>query len=356
MNKPEIIIAGRKVGGYNPPVLWPDMDVYFKRDENLALQIIDGISAAGCDFLKAAVLHRESLCLAGGHLVRYFDSVAKEMRSEPYRSVLARHVVPLDMMRRLLDYACQLGLELILSVYDKQGLDFAIAIGTAAVKIPSSNITHKSLIIAAASSGLPLVIDTGRSTYTEIARAMQWAVDGGASGRVMLQHSPPGPPATPHGFHMRMIDSLGVEFACPVGLSDHHSGLDMLPIAVALGACIYEKGVVPDSISPDIDSSHALPLSRVAQAVELLNTSWLALGERMRPDDEVTNNRVDRMGCISARDMNPGEMLTHADVDFAFPAVGIGAELIDSILGAKVVRPITKGSPVTTADIDSLDG
>jgi sialic acid synthase SpsE len=342
------------VGARHPPLFWPDIDVYFRRDEQQGIALVDQVAASGARYLKSAVLHRHDLCLPGARRVTYLDRTSGREVSERYEAVIARHVVPLDMLARLTRRARDAGLGLILSVYDREGLDFALGEGALAVKIPSSNITHRALIEVSASAPMPLVIDTGRSRFDEIVRAVGWAREAGAASRLVLQHSPPGPPAPASRFHMRMLAHLQACFGCPVGLSDHHPDLAMFPIAIALGAAVLEKGLVADGAGSDIDIAHALPVSRLAEALRLIETSWQSLGETYRPDSEVAPDPVDRMGLIARRDLLPGQRLEADAIGFAFPVVGIGAEAIAQVVGAGVATAIALGEPITWDALEPL--
>lgn len=343
------------IGERHPPVFWPDIDVYFQRDLNQAFHLIDKIAEAGGRFLKGAVLHRGSLCLKGARPISYYNKSTEKMVSEPFENVIDRHVVPLEMLHRVMSHASGTGLSLVLSVYDNEGLAFAKDVGALAIKIPSSNITHRSLIELVAESALPMVIDTGRSKFWEIERAVSWAQEKGAGARLIIQHSPPGPPAHAARFHLRMMPHMTRVFSCPVGLSDHHSGLAMLPLAVALGASVVEKGLVIDDATADIDVAHALPVSRLREALAMLDESWNALGESIRPDAEVPIDPVDRMCIIAHRNIAEGDVITRDAIDFAFPPVGIGAEDIDRLLGATAKVSIHRGEPIKWLDVRSTE-
>lgn len=348
---PCVPIGPCSIGEHHPPVFWPDIDVYFQRDLNQAFHLIDKIAEAGGRFLKGAVLHRGSLCLKDARSVSYYNKNTDAMLSEPFENVIDRHVVPLELLHRVMRHARGTGLSLVLSVYDSEGLAFAKDVGALAIKIPSSNITHKSLIEEVAESSLPMVIDTGRSKFMEIERAVRWAKEKGAGARLIVQHSPPGPPAKAARFHLRMMSHMSRVFSCPVGLSDHHSDLAMLPLAVALGASVVEKGLVIDDAKADIDVAHALPVSRLREALAMLDESWYALGETIRPDAEVPTDPVDRMCIIAHRAIEEGEVITRDAIDFAFPPVGIGAEDINCLLGATAKVSILRGEPIKWTDI-----
>lgn len=344
---PRVQLGSHVFGGDSPPVFWPDIDVYFRGDMSQAFHLVDRIHEAGGTFLKGAVLHRDSLCLKSGKPVTYYDQNSGEIMSEPYEKVIARHVVPLHKLRRVMSHARQAGLDLVLSVYDEDGVAFAHEVGAVAIKVPSSNITHKALVEAVARTSLPMVIDTGRSRFFEIERAVEWARQQGAGQRLIIQHSPPGPPADAARFHLRMMAHMSRVFSCPVGLSDHHRGLDMLPLAVALGACVIEKGLIVDDATTDIDIAHALPISRLREALDTLHQSWSALGKQVRPDEEVPLDPVDRMCIIANRDIESGQTIERSMLDFAFPPLGIGVENLDLVVGAIAQTFIPNGKPIS---------
>jgi len=341
-------IGGRKVGAAHTPLFWPDIDVYFRRDQDIAIELVDKIADAGIGFLKGAVLHRMDLCLETDREMQYFDHKKQQMVSEPYHTIMQRMAVPLPMLSRILVHAKNRGLSLILSIYDLEGLEFALDQGAVALKIPSSNITHKSLIQAVAASGLPMVMDTGRSKMSEIATAVEWAEAAKETSNLILQHSPPGPPAPPDRFHMRILQHLKQIHDCPVSLSDHHPGADMIPVAIALGACVIEKGLVANKDTPDIDVAHALPIEQLPDALKIMNNAWDSLGSFIRPDNQVPPVSLDRMGCVAAKSISANSVIGAADIGFAFPAMGLGAEQVDQVIGAKATCDIAMGQPIVS--------
>lgn len=338
----DMCIGGWMIGPAHPPVFWPDIDIYFNRDEDEARALIKGIADAGCTFLKGAVLQRSDLVQADAE-IQYFNHVTGQAEIRNYRDILEEAVVPLDMLGRLIAYGRSLGLSVVLSVYDDEGIDFCVAQKVDALKIPSSNITYKWLIEKAVATGLPLVIDTGRSAWNEIAQAVATAKAAGAEGRLMVQHSPPGPPAGEELFNMEMIAELGRAFDVPVGLSDHHGGLDMVPIAIALGACAIEKGLVLSKREGGIDRAHSLALADLPEAIAGMQAAWKALGAARRPREQVPAKQFDRMGCVAAHPLAAGTVLQAEHLGFMFPNRGIGAEDADALLGRRLIKSVGKG-------------
>jgi N,N'-diacetyllegionaminate synthase len=335
-----------------PPVFWPDIDVYFKQDTARALALVDQLREAGCSVVKSAALHDIDLCLRGEYATSYFVP-GRGTVSEPYREIMRRHVIPMEALDKICGYVRASGLQLVLSVYDEAGLQLARVHRASAVKIPSSNIVHAPLIRAAAASGLPLVLDTGRSRLEEIDRAVAWAREAGATD-LLVQHSPPGPPAQATDFRLSMLPLMGRRYGTRYGLSDHDVGTGMFAPAIALGASVIEKGVCPDGAFADIDLAHALPVSQVPAALAEIQRVHDAIGPPDLEHRRALARPADRMGLVAARDLAPGEVLGMDNVRFAFPTVGIPVEDWDHVAGRRLQRAVHRWQPINETDLAPL--
>lgn len=339
------------IGEGVPPVFLPDIDVYFKGNVDVALGLLETLKAARCPVLKGALIHDIDMCFEPSLDATYFDP-SRGVVQENYRDVLRRHILPLPDARTIYARARELDFVIVLSVYDRRGADFAVEAGASALKVASSNITHAPLIRYLATKALPLFIDTGRSTIDEIARAVQWAREAGAR-HIVLQHSPEAPPAPLERHHLRMIATLANVFRCPSGLSDHHAGTDMMLAAVALGACVVEKGVRPDDVSGDLDLAHTAPVGEVESIVERLSSVWRALGDPMRTLPSHRPRPADRMAMVAAARIAEGQSLDESNVRFAIaaPMEALGAEEWDRLQGWVTARELEEGQVVCWSDL-----
>ncbi len=344
----EIRLGKVKIGPGNPPILFPDIDIYFKRDENLAFRLISSIREAGLPILKGALIVNEDLALDLD--TQYWSSQGKFVK-ESYRKILQRHIATADTDRRIYARARDQGLDLVLSVYDEETIDLALELGAIALKIPSSNIVHAPLIRSVAKTGLPIIVDTGRSSIEEIDRAIGWVREGG-NVELIIQHSPPGPPAPVTDFNMRMMPFLGKRYNCPIGLSDHWSGVEMIMMSVGMGAHIIEKGICDDEASDDIDIVHALRISDLAATVERIDWHWKALGSEMRTLPEDYQRPTDRMGLTAQRDLQPGETMNEETISFTFPTIGIPIEDWDKVNGRTLQRALKSKKALKWSDLN----
>lgn len=347
-----IHLAHIPVGADHPPVFLAEIGTFFNQDMDAARHMVERIAGVRAEaqlplVMKGEILHDLSLCLDDETQER-FVSKSGVVRSERYRDLMARKVVPLSHYQRLIGQIRNFDLPLVLSVYDAAGADFAVSSGAAALKIASANITNIPLVRHVAGLGLPLLIDTGRAGLDEVARAFWTARQAGARD-IVLEHSPDGHPSPPANHNLRLLNTYAAAFEVPVGLSDHHVGDEMMFMAIALGASLVEKGVIEEPDSVEQDAAHALALSDLKETLHRLYGGWLALGHGYRDRKVPIRGNVatsQRQGLVARQDLRPGDRIGLDTVRFAWPAKGIAVEHWDLVQDWQVTQPIPAGAPI----------
>ena len=328
----------------------PDIGTFFNDDTALAMNMIDCLAAAEVPVIKAEVLHNADVCLVSDFVEAYYSTSSAKMLTENYRQLIERKVVSLDAYANIFSRARRLGCKLILSVYDKEGVDFAVEQRVIAIKIASSNITHIPLIKYIAKSEKPVIVDTGHSTLEEIARAINVLHDAGKSD-IIVEHSPLAPPAPVEEQNLRFMSTLGNTFGLPFGLSDHHSGDEMLYAATAMGASIVEKGVCPDGMGDDQDRAHALNISDVGAVQKKISNIAKGLGDGKRTLGRDRAKYRARMCLFARADIAEGDTFTELNTGYALPCLGIGVEYIEQVLGRSASKTIRQGQPIKWSDL-----
>ncbi len=323
----------------------PDIGTFFNDDIEIALGMVDKLGEANIPVIKAEILHDVDICLQSDLSEFYYSPSKERMVEENYRDIIERKVVSLDSYEKIFSRVKKRGCEVVVSVYDNKGVDFAIEQDVIAIKIASSNITHQPLLEYVAKTDKSIMLDTGHSTLEEIARAVNWLNDAGKLD-IIIQHSPLAPPISVEEHNLKFMQTLGRCFGIPYGLSDHHIGDEMLYAATALGASIVEKGVCPDELGDEQDRAHALNISDVATVQNKISNIAKGLGSGVRQLDRRREKYRSRMGLVARQEITEGTVLTYENIGFAFPAVGLGVEYIDLVLGKEVKRSISIGQPI----------
>ncbi|HHJ80572.1 MAG TPA: spore coat protein, partial [Candidatus Tenderia electrophaga] len=322
----------------------PDIGIFFNQDVALALTMVKAVKAAGARYLKGEILHDAEICLKTDLTEQYLGDDAQPVR-ENYRQLIERKTLPLSHYEKIFAPCQTLGMGLVLSVYDQGGADFGKQIGACALKIASTNVVHAPLIRYCAGLDLPLIIDTGKASLDETIRAMQWARDAGAK-RLILEYSPPAPPAPVSQHNLRVFDQLANMFDGPIGLSDHHAEEEMLYAATALGYRVLEKGLCADNSRGDQDVFHALPIAMLADVIRKCRNIHAALGDASAAYIPPATRPAARMGIVARRDLACGDVIDIKTVRFAFPTLGIAVEEWDKINQLRLTTAVAAGQPI----------
>lgn len=341
------------VGSGYPPVFLAEIGTFFNQDASKAKEMIERIvnaarsSTAVPVILKGEILHDPSICFDDDTLETY---VAKDgtVKRERFRALVERKLVSLETYRDLFSIAAEAAVPFVVSVYDPAGADFAVEIGAAGLKIASANLTNIPLIRYVGSRGLPMIIDTGRATLSEVALAIQTARSTGAD-QLVVQHSPDGHPARPEAHNLRLLQTYAQAFEVPVGLSDHHADEEMLYVAVALGASLVEKGVAIGTDALEQDMAHALELDGLPRCLQRLGNAWKALGRSRRdPGIPICGpiGTSQRQGLVARRDLKPGDRVSFEIVGTAWPAKGIPAQHWGIVEGWEMTEPVARGAAI----------
>ena len=245
------------------------------------------------------------------------------------------------------------GLKVIATPFSMDGVDLLERIGVDAYKIASGDLTWDQLIERAAGTGKPVVITTGMSTMEEIAHAVDVARAAGAKS-IALLHAVSAHPVPPGSENLLAIRALADHFGVPVGLSDHAEDTFALPLAMALGACIYERHLVlPEDLHAVDLAVSSLP-DELSEAINLARRTHSALGsgEKVCLEAEMMNRHINRRALCAARDLDPGMVLRRMDLIALRPANGLSPSRLADIVGRRLLRPVDLGQPIREQDVE----
>src|SRR5262249_23035608 len=143
--------------------------------------------------------------------------------------------------------------------------------------IASGDLTWDQLIDRCARTGKPLIISTGMASLAEVGHAVDVARRAGAA-QLALLHCVSAYPVPAGSENLRAIATLARTFLLPVGLSDHGADERAVPIALALGASLYERHLMLDDDLDAVDAAVSSTPGRFAALVQAAADASRALG------------------------------------------------------------------------------
>ena len=341
----EIHIAGRAIGPDHPPYLIAEMSGNHNGDLGRALAIVEAAAAAGADALKLQTYTADTITM--DHDGPGFRIEAGLWAGRTLYGLYQEAHTPWDWHEAIFAKGEELGIAVFSAPFDPTAIDLLESLCAPAYKIASFEIVDLPLIRRAAATGKPLIISTGMAALAEIAEAVLAAREAGAE-EIAVLHCTSGYPTPPDDSNLRTIPHLGAATGAVVGLSDHTKGIAAPIAAVALGASLIEKHLTLRRADGGPDAAFSLEPAEFSALVEGCNLAWRALGrvEYARQASEA-GNAVFRRSLYVAEDMAAGDVFTAENLRSIRPGHGLAPKHLDLLVGRRVRRAVSRGTPVT---------
>ncbi len=342
---PEFEIGGRPVGAGHPLFVIAEIGLNHGGVADKALALVDAAADAGASAIKLQTLFADDLvaaaCPAPAHV-----------RSDSLRGFFAAFELDEAAHRAIVQRARQRGLAVMATPFSLDAVALLERVGVDAIKIASGDLTWDGLIARAGQTGLPLVISTGMGSRTDASHALGIARQAGARHVAML-HCVSAYPVPRGSENLRAIQTLADALGVPVGLSDHADDTCAVPMAVALGACLYERHLVLAHGDGSIDDAVSSDPTELAAAVRDAARAVAALGsgEKVCLPAESANVIPSRRGLYVARALPADHVIEAADLTALRPAHAVVAGRLAEFIGRRTARPVAAGAPLRERDL-----
>lgn len=341
-------IGDREIGPGHPPYFVAELGTCHRGSVEQAK--INALAAvrAGADCVKTELFHESEV---RDPSARKTYTTRTKSYSVPLIDHMRRYQFTLEQHREIKGYCDELGVPFMATAHTFERVDFLKDIGAAAVKIASPDIVHYPLIRYAAASGLALFLDTGGAYQMEVEMAVKHARDAGVKDLV-VNHNPAGHPAPAEKHDLRILARFAELFQCPVGLSDHYDGYEMVYAAVVAGANVIEKPISQDRFLEECEHLWGVSLPDLPEVIAGMHKAFAALGNSQRVmGPGLRPESPHRVALVAARDLAPGEEINLANVEFGKPRMGVGVEHWDLVEGRRLKRAVEQGAFIQWEDL-----
>src|SRR5262245_47883850 len=337
-------IGRLRVGEGQPLFVIAELGLNHNGSLDRALAMIDAAAAAGASAVKVQTFKADELvasqCPAPAHvpagsLREFFEQFELDRQAH------------IEIAKR----AKLHGLAFVATPFSVPAIAMLTEIGVDALKIASGDLTYDDLIATAARTGLPVIISTGMSTLAETAHAVSVARSE-ETGQLALLHCVSAYPVPEGSQNLRAIQTLARVFGTLVGLSDHARDGSAVPIAVTLGASIYERHLILPG-DDGVDRAVSSTPEQLAEIVALARRTQAALGHGRREclAPEAVNLTASRRALHTTRALACGDVIADEDVLPLRPSRGLPPNLKTELVGTTVARAIEAGAPFLGHDL-----
>lgn len=344
-----ISINKKEIGDNQPTFIIAEIGQAHDGSLGIAHSFIDAIAETGADAVKFQT-----------HLAEH-----ESTEDEPFRIEFSyeddtrfdyweRMEFTQEQWEGLAEHAQEQGLIFLSSTFCKEGVDLLQNIDVPAWKVGSGEYKSVDLIEYMASTGLPVLLSTGMSTYDEIDRLIG----------VIEEHQAPYSlfqctskyPTKLEDVGLNVISEFSQRYECPVGLSDHHGTIYPGMAAIARGVDLLEVHVTFDCrmFGPDSEASVTLDelstLTKMRDAVYAMDQHPVDK-EQMAKELEETRSLFSK-SIAPVQELEAGTVLTDNHIAPKKPATGIPYDKKKQVIGATLLTDVQPTELLCWEDLD----
>mgnify|MGYP001159492453 CR=1 FL=1 len=235
---------------------------------------------------------------------------------------------------------------------NESDLNMLIKLNIPAIKVGSDDFTNVPLLKNFVRTNLPIIISCGMSTLEEIKITLDniGTLDGYPTALLLTTSEYP---TNPENVNISKLKTLSENFPqIPLGFSDHTVGDSASSLAIAFGACIFEKHFTLDNSLPGPDHWFSLNPNKLKIWSDSIKTSYKMIGnEEVKPtNSEIMMKSIARRSIVAINDIDEGDIFDKNNIGLRRPGTGIQPIMFESILGKKSLKKIKKFSMLTKED------
>jgi pseudaminic acid synthase len=343
----EIRIGNKQIGSQHPPFIIAEMSGNHNHSLERALAIVEAAAKAGAHALKLQTYTADTITLDVHEGEFYIDDPNSLWKGTSLYKLYQEAYTPWEWHKPIFDRCRELGMIGFSTPFDFTAVDFLEELDVPCYKIASFEMTDLPLIRKVASTGKPMIISAGMATAGEIDETVRTARQAGCDAIVLLQCTSTYP-ASPENSNLLTIPHMQDLFSCQVGLSDHTMGIGVAVASIALGATVIEKHFTLSRAEGGVDSAFSMEPSELKLLVEETERAWQALGQiKYGPTEKEKPSLKHRRSLYISEDMKNGDVFTPRNMRSVRPGLGLAPKYYETVLGKRVNRDVTKGTPVS---------
>lgn len=339
-----------------------------------ALEMVDVAASAGADVIKFQTFAADSLARPDAELAEYQkrSSGGPQTQWELLKGLELSREEFIEIKQRCVER----GVLFLSTGFTLPELDFLVSeLSIPMIKIASGDLTFAPMLVAAAQTGLPVVLSTGMANLDEIAEALTFLAvgygmdagylpadtvpsrkvrDGAWESKLIRQrvresvtvlHCTTQYPAPVEDLNLRAMVSIAEAFDVKVGYSDHSMGDYAAIAATALGATIVEKHFTLDRSLEGPDHAASMEPDELTRLVRTLRDVHTAMGSGVKEcqPSETANRAVVRRSIVAARGIDEGTVILEDDLECRRPADGRSAFAFWDVVGTTAAQRYEAG-------------
>lgn len=347
-------INGKSYGAYSPYLI-AEIGVNHEGSFALAKRLVEEAAEAGANAVKFQSY--EASKLAAKESSRAYWDTTKEGEQSQYELFSKFSPFSIQTYEKLAELAKANGVDFLSTPFDLEIAELLNPL-VPAFKVASADLTNVPLIQKIMTFNKPIIFSLGASSVEEIQTLIGRVRDHNAP--MALLHCVLNYPTEPENANllaMRSLTDLLVD-GMSVGYSDHvpplGSGqMPQLEIAFILGAVVMEKHFTHNKALAGNDHYHAMDKDDLARFTRWMKDMkvYLGSGEVNLEIQELARTNA-RRRIFASIDLEPGDLLTEANLIPLRSSLGLPIELWNSVIGRKLRVKVRAGEAILKGHLE----
>ena len=341
---------GRRIATEEPAYVIAEIGHNHQGEVEKAKQLIHAASECGVDAVKLQKRDNRRLFTRA-----FYDSPYDNENS--FGATYGEHREALELGKsdwfELSRYAREEGVAFVAAAFDEPSADFLAELGVDAFKFASGDLLNVPFLRYVAAFGKPLFLSTGGGTIEDVDRAVEAITP--LNPQLCVLHCTASYPAEVEDLNLSVIATLEERYPeLVIGLSDHHNGIAMAPVAYMLGARVFEKHFTLNHAWKGTDHAYSLMPDGMRRFTRDLRRVPAALGDPVKRRLPSEERPLQKMGkkLVAARDLPAGHVLGRGDLEARSPADGgLPPYELERLVGATLLRALAVEEEIVLEDV-----
>ncbi|MGG1518909.1 pseudaminic acid synthase [Paenibacillus oryzisoli] len=343
----DIQIGHRLIGPTHKPFIIAEMSGNHNQSLDTALAIVEAAAQAGVDALKLQTYTADTMTIDIDSGDFWIDDPNSLWKGTSLYKLYQEAYTPWEWHEPIFKKCRELGIIPFSTPFDETAVDFLEQLNVDCYKIASFENTDIALIRYVASKGKPMIISTGMASIAELDETVRAAREAGCKDLVLLKCTSTYP-ASPENTNLSTLPHMRDLFRCHVGVSDHTMGIGVSVGSVALGASVIEKHFTLSRAAGGVDAAFSMEPTEMSALVIETDRVSKSLGQiHYGPTEAEKVSLKHRRSLYVIKDLKQGDILTKDNIKSIRPGAGLPTKNLELVLGRKVTKDVTRGTPVT---------
>lgn len=351
MFKQKFKIGNHVVGTGQACFVIAEISANHNQDFDTSMTMVKEFIKAGADAIKLQTYTPDELTI---DYDKGFFAIPKNNQFAGPKSLYELYhgsYMPWEFQAKLKKIADELDISMFSTPQSLEAVDFLEKeLKVDAYKIASFEISHFDLLQRVAETGKPVIISNGGASIREISEAIEFLEIHGCNEMVMLQCSS-GYPSLPEQMNLSNMKVVQDLFRIPVGLSDHTEGIGVAVAAVSMGASVVEKHVTLNKRDTGPDHRFSMEPDEFRMMVQSIRQAEAAVSSGVSFNVNVGREEQNKIqftrSIYVVKNLKKGDILTRENIRVIRPGGGLHPRDFESVLGMRVNRLVTRGTPMS---------